>query len=214
MDLFEEVEKRVHLMDESWESVLSPRNPEELYKACRHYLRAGGKRLRPALVMLASELFLDESGQPPEGWEDPTTYAIAIEMIHNFTLIHDDIMDNDEMRRGVKTVHTVWGLEAAILAGDTLYSKSFETVCASGHAPWKIAECIGVLSETSSLICEGQWMDVSFEKNDKVTEEEYLEMELPDDVVVLKSKAVEAVKNFEEKRAPIRCPWGRRIRKC
>ncbi|HIH69316.1 polyprenyl synthetase family protein [Methermicoccus shengliensis] len=163
-----ELKARARVVDECLGTIFEGASPEQLYRACTHYIYAGGKRLRPVVVMLACEL----SG----GEDDPIPCAAAVELIHTFTLIHDDIMDRDELRRGIPTVHTLWGEAGAILAGDTLYSKAFETIAHSTMPPEKRSECIAVLSRACTSICEGQWMDMSFEDRASVSEQEYLEM--------------------------------------
>lgn len=143
--------------------------PRRLYDACRHLLFAGGKRIRPLLVMLTCESVGGD-------WRSSLPVAAALELIHNFTLIHDDIMDRDEMRRNVPTVHVVYGEPMAILAGDTLFSKSFEIIAFS-NIPARAKERIfQEISRASVEVCEGQALDMSFEERDFVSEEEYMEM--------------------------------------
>ncbi|MCD4821330.1 MAG: polyprenyl synthetase family protein [Methanococcoides sp.] len=144
-------------------------HPEELYKASRYLPDAGGKRLRPAVLMLSTEAV---GGDPMS----VIPAAVALELVHNFTLVHDDIMDNDDVRRGMPAVHVKWGSEGAILAGDTLYSKAFEILSVMEKDPERILKCVALLSRTCTEICEGQWMDIDFENRDTVSEEEYLEM--------------------------------------
>jgi geranylgeranyl diphosphate synthase type I len=95
--------------------------PELLYSAARHIIEAGGKRLRPYVVLKCCKLV---GGRE----EDAIPTAAALELLHTFTLIHDDIMDNDEKRRGVPTVHSQWGMPIAIVAGDLLFAKVFESI--------------------------------------------------------------------------------------
>jgi len=102
--------------------------------------------------------------------------AVSIELVHNFTLIHDDIMDNAETRRGRPAVHVKWDEAGAILAGDTLYSKAFEILTASEAKPEDMVASVAMLARTCAAICEGQWLDMEFERRDQVTESEYLEM--------------------------------------
>lgn len=146
--------------------------PTHLYDAALHLVRAGGKRLRPLIVILAARMVgCDDSKAIP--------VASAIELIHNFALIHDDIIDRDEIRRGVPTVHVVWGEPLAIIAGDLLFSKAFEVACeliSKGVSPDRVVRVIKVLARASSTVAEGQAMDMDFEKRDRVTLEEYLEM--------------------------------------
>jgi geranylgeranyl diphosphate synthase type I len=101
--------------------------PPELYKASAHLIVNGGKRLRPYLVIKSCQMLGGSA-------KNAMPAAAAIEMIHNFTLVHDDIMDNDEMRHGVPTVHTRFGMPLAILAGDVLFSKAFETISVERRA--------------------------------------------------------------------------------
>jgi len=102
--------------------------------------------------------------------------AGSIELIHNFTLIHDDIMDNADVRRGRPSVHKLWGQSGAILAGDTLYSKAFQVLGMTAAKPELILGAMNMLSRTCTDICEGQWLDLEFEVRERVSEEEYMEM--------------------------------------
>ncbi|NOQ48062.1 MAG: polyprenyl synthetase family protein, partial [Methanococcoides sp.] len=169
MDLMDELKKRSVYVDKGIEELLPISHPEELYKASRYLPDAGGKRLRPAVLMLSTEAV---GGDPMS----VIPAAVALELVHNFTLVHDDIMDNDDVRRGMPAVHVKWGSEGAILAGDTLYSKAFEILSVMEKDPGSILKCVALLSKTCTEICEGQWMDIDFEKRDAVSEEEYLEM--------------------------------------
>jgi geranylgeranyl diphosphate synthase type I len=104
------------------------------------------------------------------------TAAVSVEVIQSFTLIHDDIMDDDDVRRGVPAVHREYDLETAILAGDTLYSKAFELMLQSGAPADRSVRAMETLATTCTKICEGQALDVEFEGRQAVTPEEYLEM--------------------------------------
>jgi len=141
-----------------------------LSEAANHLLFAGGKRLRPALFKLSADAIRQGSSSAlmPAG--------LALEVTHNFTLIHDDIMDKDAYRRGQKTVHTLWGEPAAILAGDVLYARAFSLICQSKAEDAPKVESIAMLAKTCVEICEGQQQDISFEDRDDVTRSEYLEM--------------------------------------
>lgn len=142
----------------------------ELNKASAHLLAAGGKRLRPAVVMLAADAV------KPGSSDELLHAALALEVTHTFTLIHDDIMDDDNLRRGVPTVHTRWDMPTGILAGDVLYSRAFEHICmASGKDDAKV-RAIAMLARACADICEGQHMDMSFEHRTDVEEPEYMEM--------------------------------------
>lgn len=134
--------------------------PERLYEAARHLPGTGGKRVRPILCLLSCQAV---GGEPNKAIKA----AAAIELVHTFTLIHDDIMDRDDMRRGVPSVHEAYGEPTAILAGDLLFSKAFQ-LC--DPAVYRI------LAKVSAEVCEGQEMDMSFEGRLDVSEKEYLEM--------------------------------------
>ncbi|MBN2109477.1 MAG: polyprenyl synthetase family protein [Methanosarcinaceae archaeon] len=169
MDLIGEIKKRSVHVDKAIEEYLPVTRPIELYKAARYLPDAGGKRLRPAIVMLTAESVGSEPGKVIPA-------AVAVELVHNFTLVHDDIMDKDDIRRGMPAVHVKWGEAGAILAGDTLYSRAFEILTRAEGKPENILRCIDILSKTCRDICEGQWLDVEFEDRMDVTEEEYIEM--------------------------------------
>jgi geranylgeranyl diphosphate synthase type I len=102
--------------------------------------------------------------------------AVAVELVHNFTLIHDDIMDEADLRRGLATVHKKWGVPRAIIAGDAMYSKAFEILSCTKSDPQRLVESLELLSKTCTDICEGQWMDMNFATRKDVTEEEYMRM--------------------------------------
>jgi geranylgeranyl diphosphate synthase type I len=142
----------------------------ELNKASAHLLSAGGKRLRPAVVMLAAD------AANPGSSSDILPAALALELIHTFTLIHDDIMDDDTLRRGVQTVHTKWDMPTGILAGDVLYARAFEFICLSRAEDKAKVRSVSMLARACADICEGQHMDMSFERRSDVDEYEYLEM--------------------------------------
>lgn len=169
MDVIEEVKKRSVHVDGAIGKFLPVVHPVELYKASRYLPDAGGKRLRPATVILAAEAVGSDM-------ETVLPAAVSVELVHNFTLIHDDIMDKDDVRRGMPAVHVKWGDAGAILAGDTLYSKAFEILTHMDNDPVRVLKCVDILSKTCTEICEGQWLDIEFEDRDNVTEEEYLEM--------------------------------------
>jgi geranylgeranyl diphosphate synthase type I len=169
MDLIGEIKKRSARVDKGIEDYLPVSRPTELYKAARYLPDAGGKRLRPAIVILTAEAV----GCEPE---KVLPAAVAVELVHNFTLVHDDIMDRDDIRRGMPAVHVKWGEAGAILAGDTLYSKAFEIMTRAEGCPENLLKCVDILSKTCRDICEGQWMDIEFEDRTDVTEEEYLDM--------------------------------------
>ncbi|HMA05411.1 MAG TPA: polyprenyl synthetase family protein [Methanomicrobiales archaeon] len=142
----------------------------ELAKASAHLLTAGGKRLRPAMLFLAADSVKKGSAF------DLMPAALAVELIHSFTLIHDDIMDEDEERRGVPTVHTLWDEPTAILAGDVLYAQAFEFLCRTPAPDTARVRAVSLLAHTCAEICDGQHRDMAFESEEEVSEVEYLEM--------------------------------------
>ena len=165
----EELTKRAKIVSEAIDELLPVVHPGGLYEASRHLVDAGGKRLRPSMLLMAAEAVGgDPSALAPA--------AVSIELVHNFTLIHDDIMDNAALRRGRPSVHTLWGTSGAILAGDTLYSKAFQILGITPSEPSKLLASMDVLSKTCTAICEGQWLDIEFEDRSRVSEAEYMEM--------------------------------------
>jgi geranylgeranyl diphosphate synthase type I len=142
----------------------------ELNKASAHLLAAGGKRLRPAVVMLSADAVKRGSSQ------DIIQAALALELTHTFTLIHDDIMDDDTLRRGVQTVHTKWDMPTGILAGDVLYARAFEFICMAKASDTAKVRAVSMLARACADICEGQHLDMSFAQRNDVDEYEYLEM--------------------------------------
>ncbi|MDY9922908.1 short chain isoprenyl diphosphate synthase IdsA [Methanobacterium sp.] len=159
-------------IDQEITRALETVDPEALQQASEHLVKAGGKKLRPSLVVLSSEAVGGPVGSALKT-------GAAVELIHTFSLIHDDIMDQDEKRRGKPSVHVLWGEPMAILAGDTLFSKAFSTVLKSeedGVAPEKILPALHTVVDSCVKICEGQAMDMGFAERTDVREEEYLTM--------------------------------------
>ncbi|WP_296889724.1 short chain isoprenyl diphosphate synthase IdsA [uncultured Methanobrevibacter sp.] len=146
--------------------------PNNLQEASIYLTKAGGKMLRPSLCLITAEAV--------GGKKDNALKAgSAIELIHTFSLIHDDIMDDDDMRRGMPSVHKVWGEDVAILAGDTLFSKAFEIIINSNqeiNTPAQINKALATVADACVKICEGQASDMGFEDRFDVSEEEYMEM--------------------------------------
>ena len=140
-------------------------NPKELYEPIAYTILQSGKRLRPMLCLLANDMF---GGEEQEAlWP-----ALALETFHNFTLIHDDIMDKAPMRRGMPTVYQKWNADIAILSGDAMLAKAFQYAL----QPKKGADLAHLLGKVAIEICEGQQMDLNFETLGNVTIPEYLEM--------------------------------------
>lgn len=145
--------------------------PDVLYKASAHLIVNGGKRLRPYLVVKSCQMLGGSI-------KDAMPAAAAIEMVHNFTLVHDDIMDNDEMRHGVPTVHTRFGMPLAILAGDVLFSKAFEMVSTENVRNMQVsAGLVSRLAKACVDVCEGQVLDIKMAESKKIpTKLEYITM--------------------------------------
>ena len=143
--------------------------PNNLQEASIYLTNAGGKMIRPAITLIVSEAL----GSDKEG---SLNAAASIELIHTFSLIHDDIMDDDDVRRGVPAVHKVWGDDVAILSGDTLFSKAFELIINSDKSPTQNNNALATVADACVQICEGQALDISFEGRFDVSEEEYMTM--------------------------------------
>ena len=160
----EELLKKVN---EALDNLVYDRQPASLYDPIRYVLSIGGKRVRPVLTLLTYNLYKD----------DPLSImsqAIGLETYHNFTLLHDDLMDNADMRRGHETVHKKWDANRAILSGDTMLLQAFERV--EECDPTKLPDVFKVFIQTTLEIGEGQQLDVEFETRNDVTEDEYIEM--------------------------------------
>ncbi|HIH64366.1 MAG TPA: polyprenyl synthetase family protein [Methanothermobacter thermautotrophicus] len=168
MEVMDILRKYSEMADERIRESISDITPETLLRASEHLITAGGKKIRPSLALLSSEAVGGDPG-------DAAGVAAAIELIHTFSLIHDDIMDDDEIRRGEPAVHVLWGEPMAILAGDVLFSKAFEAVIRNGDSEM-VKEALAVVVDSCVEICEGQALDMGFEERLDVTEEEYMEM--------------------------------------
>ena len=154
-------------VNEALDGLKYDRKPATLYAPIQYVLALGGKRVRPVLMLLAYNLYREDP-------ERIMTQAIGLETYHNFTLLHDDLMDNADMRRGHDTVHRKWNPNQAILSGDTMLLQAFQRMgqCEAD----KLQAVIGLFTETTLEIDEGQQLDVEFETRQDVTEEEYIEM--------------------------------------
>ena len=160
----EELLKKVN---EALDNLVYDRQPASLYDPIKYVLSIGGKRVRPVLTMLSYNLYKD----------DPLSImpqAIGLETYHNFTLLHDDLMDHADMRRGHETVHKKWDANRAVLSGDTMLLQAFERV--EDCDPAKLPAVFKVFIQTTLEIGEGQQLDVEFETRNDVTEDEYIEM--------------------------------------
>lgn len=172
MDIMEILKAYAEEIDVVIDDSLSKLEPESLYESSEYLIKAGGKKFRPALTLLSCQAV---GGKP----EKALKAAAAIELTHTFSLIHDDIMDNDDTRRGKPAVHKVWGEPLAILAGDSLFAKSFELLSQSAEdniAYERVVDALQVLTNSCINICEGQALDMAFEDTFNVTKDEYMNM--------------------------------------
>ena len=163
----EELQKIINKEIAGKAKIMNARKPAELYDPVDYTLAVGGKRLRPVLLLMAYNLFSDDV-------EKALPAALAVEVFHNFTLLHDDIMDKAEMRRNKPTVHIKFSENNAILSGDAMAFLSYQYLfeCKSD----KLFEVAKLFTETALEVCEGQQYDMDFENRRDVTEAEYLEM--------------------------------------
>ena len=143
------------------------REPRSLYEPVEYTLASGGKRLRPTLAMLASQMFEGND-------EDVLPAALALEVFHNFTLLHDDVMDRAEVRRGRPTVHVLWNDNTAILSGDQMMIEAYRLL--SGVPEEKLPKVLRMFNDMATGICEGQQYDMDFEARQDVSLEEYMNM--------------------------------------
>lgn len=156
----------LQLINRYLDSLPYDRKPASLYAPIKYVLSMGGKRIRPTLMLLAYNLFKDDP-------EKILSSACALETYHNYTLLHDDLMDNADVRRGQPTVHKKWNANLAVLSGDSMLVLAYQrmTECDS-----HLAEVLRLFTETALEIGEGQQMDMEFETRNDVCEEEYIEM--------------------------------------
>jgi geranylgeranyl diphosphate synthase type II len=155
------------LISKAVDALKFPESPAELYEPISYILDLGGKRLRPSLLLMACDLFggdVDKAIEP----------ALAIEVFHNFTLMHDDIMDKAPLRRGKETVHEKWNANVAILSGDAMMVEANKLMMKVDDAI--LRRVMDVFNETATGVCEGQQIDMSFEQRNNVLIDEYLDM--------------------------------------
>jgi geranylgeranyl diphosphate synthase type II len=161
------LQRHTDFLEKELKQLELPVSPKNLYDPLRYFLMIGGKRIRPILTLISGELFGADLSHCKNA-------ALAIELFHNFTLIHDDIMDNAPLRRSQQTVHEKWNTNIAILSGDVLFVKAYELLsyCSERH----IKDLLALFSKTAREVCEGQQMDMDFETRFDVSETEYIEM--------------------------------------
>jgi geranylgeranyl diphosphate synthase type II len=141
--------------------------PKSLYEPIRYLMKLGGKRLRPMLVMLSYSIYKKDA-------EKIVSYAAAVEAFHNFTLMHDDIMDKAPLRRGKATVHEKWNVNTAILSGDVMLVRVYDMFLSLEGS--KLNQVLRAFNQCAAEVCEGQQWDMEFESKIKVTEAQYIEM--------------------------------------
>lgn len=144
-----------------------PKEPSSLYEPNRYFLKLGGKRVRPVMCLMGNELF-DEI--TTDAWQ----VATAVELFHNFTLIHDDIMDKAPLRRGMETVHTKFGESTALLAGDVMLVAAYDYL--SKISGKYLPSILNIFNQTAREVCEGQQLDMDFENSPQVRMDDYLNM--------------------------------------
>jgi geranylgeranyl diphosphate synthase type I len=169
MNLKEKIAIRAKPIDNALQKYLKIREPTKLYKASAHIPLAGGKRLRPVMALITCDMVGGDS-------KKAILFATALETIHNFTLVHDDVMDDDDLRHGVAACHTIYGLSTAILAGDALFAYAFEMITDSDIDDHIKADLVKNVAYVVRKIAEGQQMDINFEEEETVETKDYLEM--------------------------------------
>ena len=161
------IDKYIEVINRAIISIEYPQAPFGLYEPVKYQLDMGGKRVRPLLTIMACDMFggdINEAVSP----------ALGLEIFHNFTLLHDDVMDKADIRRGRPTVHKAWNENTAILSGDAMQIIATQKVC---EAPSRVhKEVLDLYNKTALEICEGQQYDMEFETREDVTREEYIEM--------------------------------------
>ncbi|MDD6000954.1 MAG: polyprenyl synthetase family protein [Bacteroidales bacterium] len=156
-----------HLVEDEFNNLDLPKQPNNLYAPIKYALTQGGKRMRPVLTLMACNIFSDNI-------EPAIKPALGLEIFHNFTLLHDDIMDCSDLRRGHPTVHSKWNNNIAILAGDAMAFVAMQYVAA---APQNVAQQVSeIFNRTALEVCEGQQFDMDFETSNNVHEKDYINM--------------------------------------
>ncbi len=198
MKTFEEYKA---LIDSAIAGLALPEKPEKLYQPITYTLGLGGKRLRPMLTLAACELFGGDTAKALNA-------ALAVEIFHNFTLLHDDIMDEAPLRRGKATVYKKWNPNVAILSGDTMFALAYRYLSADDHTDLK--KILDTFTQTAIEVCEGQQFDMDFEQRSDVSIPEYLYMIRMKTAVLLGAslKIGAMIANADEKQASLLYDFG------
>ncbi len=162
-----QISEIIELIENELRKYRLPQQPSGLYDPVTYMLGIGGKRIRPALSLLASNIYTDDISAA-------INPALAMEVFHNFTLMHDDIMDHASLRRGMPSVHEKWNLNTAILSGDVMLVKAYELLC--GIRDHNLHHALMIFNDTAAKVCEGQQEDIEFETKNEVTASEYISM--------------------------------------
>jgi geranylgeranyl diphosphate synthase type II len=157
----------IGIVDDALKNISLKKEPKALYDPIAYTLNLGGKRIRPALLMLANDLFGGND-------EDALNSALAIEVFHNFTLVHDDIMDKAPLRRGSQTVYKKWNTNIAILSGDVMLIQAIQLLSKNNHT--SLHQVLNIFNNSAVQVCEGQQYDMDFETSLNVSIDDYLKM--------------------------------------
>ncbi len=155
------------IIDKHLKQLITEDEPWGLYEPIKYILFAGGKRIRPVLLLLACESL-------GGNYEDALNAAVAVEIFHNFTLVHDDIMDNADLRRGIQTIHKKWDTNTAILSGDAMFAMAYKFLSQTKSA--RLSEILIAFSQSAIEVCEGQALDLELESKFDVTVDDYIKM--------------------------------------
>ena len=163
----ENEKKYIYAFETGLKNYLDKKSPENLYEPIQYILNLGGKRIRPLLVLMSADLF-------GKKYKEAVSAALAIEIFHNFTLVHDDIMDSAELRRGSATVHNKWNINTGIISGDVMLIKAYQAL--EEYENPLFSKLTKLLNKTALEVCEGQQYDIDFEEKEDINQNNYLEM--------------------------------------
>lgn len=181
----EKIEHYISLVNDALQKLTYTKEPKNLYEPIRYALDIGGKRIRPALLLLANDMFGGKNASAMNA-------ALAVEIFHNFTLLHDDIMDDAPLRRGKQTIYKKWDINTAILSGDVMFVNAIQLLAKSEDK--FLAETLTLFNTTAVEVCEGQQYDMDFETKEKVSIDDYLKMiELKTAVLLAASLKIGAI---------------------